>query len=1056
MSNQQKTQSLNKHAIPHADIPNHHAGEYSPGAAGEAFAKPEESFDPQLLKEYFTNEQMLNQCFTRVLSADSLDDSLNGILAQVGKYLDADRCYIFKYCRNRTIVKNTHEWTGEAISPEIAELQNVPAGYVSDWTAEFLNKKAITCSDLHHPEKYMEKALPILLPQRIRSLQVCGIWLNNQLWGFIGIDYVRHEHIFTARSLWAISSVANLIGLTLAKENSAVDLRDSIINKELMSHLTQSSYFKMDPVSRKILQSGRELAELLPLRNGCLPQPEVYVHPDDLDMHTRNQHAIYSGQCDLLTWNFRMMREDKCRHMHICVRFVRDRLKNPFVFAAVQDVTDVVDMADQFSESMRQELLKSHDLNEQLQKALAQNLDFVRQDDIIKQCYSRLLLTDTLVDACREVTQMLGGYLNNTIINISRYRTTGRPRLETLSNKNPVPDKNISFEFFYEDQYPLLFRHLKAGNMVHCHAADFERATFFDDWREEIRNYFVAYQCQELYCLPLMRGKKFWGYMAAEVHHPADKLGSRGERILNSALRMFEILISRMENRELLLRMEAEQQLMLDILPIPIVLLEPDTTILHCNRAFDALVDIKTSLNGLNCRGRICRSDCSPPLCPVLRTMEKNEPQCFEKYFRGHNYLVKTMPLKENGLVIKIIVAYIDLTEIAQGRALLQEALIKAKEAARAKSIFLATMSHEIRTPLNSIIGFSELLQDASIHPEECAEYLQAINVSGNALLHLVNDILDLSKAEADQRTVAKTPINIRTMLHELRSIFSQKLAENHLNFKINADGIPNLMLDGPHIRQILLNLIGNAVKFTVHGEMEVKVTFVQQRLTIAVRDSGCGISQQGLQSIFEPFVQDRVFGGSPQVMPGTGLGLPIVKRLVENMSGTIAVESTLGQGTCFTIELPDIDRSQEERGAKAENDPETITSGTTVLIVDDVPMNLKILSAMLKKIGCEVIAESNPETALSKAATECPALIMTDMWMPVLNGAQLAARIKKLPECAHIPIIAVTADNASETNFDTSYFDDILLKPIDIKKLTALLSRYRVEPSNSDQAGRL
>ena len=897
-----------------------------------------------------------------------------------------------------------------------------------------------------NPETNMERALPVLLPQNIQSLQVCGIWRNHQLWGFIGIDYVRNKHNFTARSLWAISSVSNLIGLALAKEMSVAELRDSKINSELLSHLTQSSYFKMDTVTRKIVQSGSELSALLPVEDGFLPQPEDYVHPDDLKIHVKNQHEINSGRYDSRTWDFRLMRDGKCKHMHICTRFVKDARGNPFIFGAVQDISEVVNMVDRFNESLRKELLNSHNLNERLQTALSKNQDFIRQDEIIKQCYSRLLLTDTLIDACREVTEMLGRHMNNTITNISRYYADGRPRVESLANWKPVPCENMSFELFYEDQMPLTFAHLKAGNMVHCFSSDFQNQFDSNDYRGELRYYFNTYHCDELYCLPLIRNRKFWGYIAAEVHHKTYRLGSSGERIMNSALQMFEILISRMENRELILKMEAEQQLMLDILPIPIVLLTPDTTILHCNRAFDAIVDIKTSLKGLNCQNRICGKDCVPELCPVRRTLETSEPQNFEKFFKAHNYLVKTMPIFENGVIVKIIVAYIDLTEIAKRRTLLQEALIKAKGAAKPRVFCLATMSQEIRTHLNSTIGFSELLQDSALQEDERAEYLQAINVAGTSLLHLINDILDLSKAEADQYNVVKTPLNIKTMLFDLRSLFRQKLLENHIEFKITADTVPILMMDAPHIRQILLNLIGNAVKFTVHGVIEARVAFENSSLTIVLQDGGCGISPQALPRIFDPFVQDSAHPGAKKIMAGIGLGLPIVKRLVENMNGTISVESTLGKGTTFTLALPEIEPCAADSVAVAEAASDVIPHGLKVLIIDDVKMNLKILGAMLKKLGCTVISESDPEKALSLVAPESPALIMTDIWMPVLNGTQFALKVREIPGFAHVPIIAVTADNASETNFDTSPFDDILLKPLNMQHLSHIVSRYGKE----------
>ncbi|MDD3155473.1 MAG: ATP-binding protein, partial [Victivallaceae bacterium] len=849
----------------------------------------------EALKEYYSNEKMLNQCIGIVMEHAQESNALELVLAQLGEYLNADRCYIFQYIDERSVVSNVFEWTADGISPQIDNLKAVPQELLRRWTGEFLQHRLVDCADLKHPTEEMNDVLDILIAQSIASLQVCGIWCGGRLWGFLGIDYVRRQRQFNEHTKLTLESLSRFVGL----------------------------YIELQ----------------------------------------------------------------------------------------------------QYNQSLQ---------------------EFLQQDELIKQCYSDLFLVQNFKDSFLQIAEMLGTYLHSALVNISDYHSDGRARFESIAHWDrdaavvPVP-----YSLIYEDEKPRTFACLKRGEVLHCTRKDFLDGKMQKDWHEEIRDYFFAQKCSEWYCSPIMRNGSLWGYVGTEIHEADVALGESGVRLLTAAMRMLDLLVTREEIHVAVQRMDEERQLMLDILPLPIVLMKPDSTILHYNQAFDTMVDIQMPLTGLHCRSRICQNDCSLETCPVTRTLAEGTAQSFEKQLRKCNYLVKTMPVFENGSIAKIIVAYIDLSEVAQSRLLLQEALTKAKEATRAKSLFLATMSHEIRTPLNSIIGFSELLQDAATPAEEREEYLHSINYAGNALLHLINNILDLSKAEAGQTIITNHPLNLNLLLQEMKAIFQHKLIEANTELTIAAEGLPTLLLDGPHIRQILLNLLGNAVKFTRNGQIRVQAQYFGGTLTIQVQDDGCGISSAILPNIFDPFVQDSGNCTNRGSSAGTGLGLPIVKRLTEAMDGMVTVESQVGKGTCFTIVIPDVavcqttkeaDVSPERKRSERKNFP--------ILIVDDVPLNLKVLGAMLRKLGYSPVSESSPIQALQRVKEQRPALILTDIWMPEMNGAQLATEIRALPEGARIPIVAVTADNDSGKNFDISLFNDILLKPLTLQKLNLVLDR--------------
>ena len=232
----------------------------------------------------------------------------------------------------------------------------------------------------------------------------------------------------------------------------------------------------------------------------------------------------------------------------------------------------------------------------------------------------------------------------------------------------------------------------------------------------------------------------------------------------------------------------------------------------------------------------------------------------------------------------------VDVTEKSSARKKLELALVKARQAEKAKTIFLATMSHEIRTPLNAIIGLTELLHHGNQSPAEQADYLHSIYSAGNSLLALINDVLDLSKLEAGQMHFTLTELNFAELLHDVQAIFLPKCEERHLALTADLpEDLPLLRLDKLRLRQILFNLIGNAVKFTEHGTITVKVRFRRETLqngtlTFHVIDTGCGILPEDQTRIFQMFEQARANGQTRGVENGTGLGLPICRRLLEQM----------------------------------------------------------------------------------------------------------------------------------------------------------------------------
>jgi PAS domain S-box-containing protein len=385
-------------------------------------------------------------------------------------------------------------------------------------------------------------------------------------------------------------------------------------------------------------------------------------------------------------------------------------------------------------------------------------------------------------------------------------------------------------------------------------------------------------------------------------------------------------------------------------------------------------------------------------------------------------------------------------------------ALIQAKEAAdaanRAKSEFLANMSHEIRTPMNAVIGFSEILA-SKITDNKQKSYLNSIQTGGKTLLTLINDILDLSKIEAGRLDIQYEPVNPQIIFTELQQVFSIKIAEKNLEMILEIDESlpPALFLDETRLRQVLLNLIGNAIKFTDSGYIKLCANKIYTEddhskvdLILAVEDSGIGIPAEQQALIFESFRQQD--GQSTRKYGGTGLGLAISKRLVEMMNGQIFVESTPGKGSRFEIALHEVKVAATLKAVMQDNtfDFNNITfEKARVLVVDDIESNRDLIEEYLSQVNLEVVTAENGQEALLFAEEYHPALILMDIRMPEMDGYEATKHLKDNPNTANIPIIALTASATSDTKakIKAHGFDGYLSKPVNISKLLSELSRY-------------
>ena len=394
----------------------------------------------------------------------------------------------------------------------------------------------------------------------------------------------------------------------------------------------------------------------------------------------------------------------------------------------------------------------------------------------------------------------------------------------------------------------------------------------------------------------------------------------------------------------------------------------------------------------------------------------------------------------------------------------------QANEANKAKSEFLANMSHEIRTPMNAIIGFSELLAEEDL-TEQQRTFLSTVLVSGKSLLQLINDILDFSKIEAGRLQTEIIECNTQQFLGDVNSFLRPLALEKNLNFDILQCGdLPSIFFTDPvRVRQCLINLVGNAIKFTTEGHVFINVSTEQHHdkdyVRFDVEDTGIGIPEEKQRTIFEAFTQAD--GSTTRKFGGTGLGLTITKQLTELLGGTISVSSDPGKGSVFTILLPAGVKLDEIDSVNAYNimndlltEPEEDTNEPTegrtgrILVAEDAQANQALIRVLLGRLGHEVvIVENGKEAVEAVEKDESFDLIFMDMMMPVMNGYDATKKLRA--RGCELPIIALTA-NAMKGDDQKCYEAgciEYITKPIDRDRLQELLVKYLKVQTTSTEA---
>ncbi|SMC37881.1 PAS domain S-box-containing protein [Desulfocicer vacuolatum DSM 3385] len=477
-------------------------------------------------------------------------------------------------------------------------------------------------------------------------------------------------------------------------------------------------------------------------------------------------------------------------------------------------------------------------------------------------------------------------------------------------------------------------------------------------------------------------------------------------------------------------------------LPVGIVIVNTDKEILQINAEAEQILgyapnEAEHFLKNRVCHGNYCTLKSGE--CPIFEGKKS-------KLILEEKYAIKkdgtTIPILKSVIPIKLkgkrvlLEAFMDLSARKQAETAMIEAKTAAETANKAKSEFLATMSHEIRTPMNAIMGFTDLLLSEE-SGEDKKEKLKIISESAHNLLQLINDILDFSKIEAGKIELANLPFSMKALLNQVHSLFVFKAKEKSLELVLDIrEDMPEYALgDELRVQQILINLLGNAIKFTQNGSIRIHADHRDTHFFLQVEDSGVGIPKKSINHIFESFRQAD--SSTVRKYGGTGLGLAISSSLVKLMGGRIEVSSEPDKGSCFSIHLPlatpESKNTESPDPVQDKKQPFLAKKKIRVLVVEDNAFNLKIVTAMLKRMHIEHDSAENGAVAMTMLGISRYDLVLLDMHMPVMDGMETIAAIRNTPELKNIIVIALTANAivGDREKYIKAGCNDYLSKPL-------------------------
>ena len=990
------------------------------------------------------------------ISQSEIDGALNLALSRIGHFLGADRSYIFEFNSDQTHINNTYEWCSDGISPEIDNLQQLPCDILPEWMKVIRRHENIIIPSVDDLPQSWQGEKDILQPQGIQSLVIIPILSEFNLIGFVGLDSVRNKRMYNAAEInnlkvWS-SMLASLINdqrserrLEQTRQNYetffntiddflfVLDTKGNIIhtnntvNNRLeftKEELFNQSILSVHPPERRE-ETNRIVGEMIAGITEYCPVPIVTKSGRQIPVETRVKPGFWNGQevifgvsKDISQIELSEQKFSSAFHSNSALMAISAAKNGQFIdfnetflaklgYSREELIGKTSGELNLYADSKKRELIFSN---------LAQNIP-VREVELEIRTKSGELMVGLFSADYIQIGEEL------CILAVMVDITERKQAIDELEQSRETHRglSEAAFDSIFFSEKGICIEQNKMAEKVFGYTTEEALGRYGTDWivpedRKIVMDNMLA-GIEEPYEVMALRkdGTTFPCMLSGKMMY------YKGRNVRVTSL---SDITDRKKAEEALLESEKRFSLFMDYLPALVFIKDFEGRMIYSNNAINKALGASEWL-GKSLFDIFNAETASRIISDDKKTIQSGYQSIEESFLNLdgslHHYETQKFVIPRSGQKSILGGISLDITERKKAEEEIIKSRNEAESANHAKSEFLSRMSHELRTPMNSILGFAQLLQMGELEFRQRKGVNHIIH-SGKHLLDLINEVLDISRIEAGRISLALEPIQLNGVILEMIDSIQPQATARNITIKLIDSSLHNtcVIADNQRLKQVLMNLLSNSIKYDREGGLVIiEITtrppnpLEQSLVRISISDTGIGIAAEDIPKLFTPF--ERI-GAEKTETEGTGLGLTVVKKLMDAMDGEIGVESVPGEGSTFWIELPAGD-NQHESVANPVNltEPESALThkNGTILYIEDNRSNIELVEQILAshRPNIRLVSIVNGKQAVSLALKVNPELILLDLDLPDINGDEVIALLQADATTKPIPVVIISAD---------------------------------------------